>query len=458
MNTVDVIVVGAGFNGIYASWRLARDGISVALIDSSDQIGGVLRGKYWNGYWLDSGTHNFDLRTVSRNEFYSDILQNNANILEDYDWASTTLHNWTIGFEMPDFSKDFPELAAKVLSELHDLAAKGETKYTNNLTYVNWYENTYGKALKEVVVPMVSKITGTDPTNFAIESRDLLTMFSRPKLGSDEEMIDLKQRSPFWDARLGVTYQCGDLRFIGENAERKFCYPLKKGTQGFCESAAKRLKNLDIKLLLKSPISLVDSTVSGVVVRTKTRQISSRKVIWTLPIPTLATVLGIQHDASQLFTPSGVVNHVFEVDRSAIRGTDYLHDYNLGRLVFRYNRAGIYGNQVKPDGRTVIMTEVPTHPSKITSLLTPAVTERIWQEILTTGFMAADSKRYKSTCWGVPNMFSLPNVGWNNAYTNLETAISKISDNIHYIDLASRGRNAFMQSFEDKLVSVLGVV
>ena len=31
MNTVDAIVVGGGFNWIYASWRLARDGISVAL-------------------------------------------------------------------------------------------------------------------------------------------------------------------------------------------------------------------------------------------------------------------------------------------------------------------------------------------------------------------------------------------------------------------------------------------
>ena len=68
------------------------------------------------------------------------------------------------------------------------------------------------------------------------------------------------------------------------------------------------------------------------------------------------------------------------------------------------------------------MTEVPTHPFKFMSLLTPAVTERTWQERLTTGFMAVDSKRYKSSCWGVPNMFSLPNVGWNNAYTKFETA------------------------------------
>ena len=193
---------------------------------------------------------------------------------------------------------------------------------------------------------MVSKITGTDPAKFAIESRDFLTMFSRPKLGSDEEIIDLKQKSPFWDERLGVTYQCGDLRFIGKNSERKFCYPFQMGTQGFSESAAKRLKNIGVELLLNSPISRVGSTVNGIVVRTKSRQISSKKVIWTLPTSTLSTVLGIQHDASQLFTSSGVVNHVFEVDRSAIRGNDYLHDYNLGRLAFRYNRAGIYGNQV----------------------------------------------------------------------------------------------------------------
>ena len=81
MNTVDVTVVGAGFNGIYTSWRLARDGISVALIDSSDHIGGVLRGKFWNDYWLDSGTHNFDMRTELGKEFYLDILQSKRKFL-----------------------------------------------------------------------------------------------------------------------------------------------------------------------------------------------------------------------------------------------------------------------------------------------------------------------------------------------------------------------------------------
>ena len=130
---------------------------------------------------------------------------------------------------------------------------------------------------------MVSKTTGIDSAHFAVEFRDILTTFSRPKLGPDEEMIDLKQNSPFWNERLGVTYQCGDLRFIGKNSERKFCYSLRKGTQGFCESAAKRLKNIDIKLLLKPQISRVKSTVNGIIVLTKTRQICSKKLFGYCP-------------------------------------------------------------------------------------------------------------------------------------------------------------------------------
>ena len=71
-------------------------------------------------------------------------------------------------------------------------------------------------------------------------------------------------------------------------------------------------------------------------------------------------------------------------------GSDYLHDYNLYNLAFRHNRTVIYGNQVKLDGRTVIMAEVPTHSKIFTSLLAPSVREKIWQKTSTTGFIVAD--------------------------------------------------------------------
>ena len=146
------------------------------------------------------------------------------------------------------------------------------------------------------------------------------------------------------------------------------------------------------------------------------------------------------------------------MNRSAIYWPDYLHDYNLDNLAFRYNYTGIYRNQVKLDGRTVIVAKVPTHSKIITSLLAPSVREKIWQKTSTTGFVATDSKCHKSTCWSVPNTFDLSKLGLNNVYAKLETASSNISDNIYYIDLASRRRIAFMQSFESKFAHVLGVV
>ena len=50
MKHADVVVVGAGFAGIYAAWALARTGAQVTLVDSNGAIGGVLRGRVWKDF------------------------------------------------------------------------------------------------------------------------------------------------------------------------------------------------------------------------------------------------------------------------------------------------------------------------------------------------------------------------------------------------------------------------
>ena len=54
-------------------------------------------------------------------------------------------------------------------------------------------------------------------------------------------------------------------------------------------------------------------------------------------------------------------------------------------------------------------------------------------------------------------MFNLPNIEWNKVYANLEIALSSITDIICYIDLTGGGQIAFMQRFESKIASILGV-
>lgn len=44
---VDVLVVGAGFSGIYQLYKLREGGLSVKLIDNGSEVGGTW---YWNRY------------------------------------------------------------------------------------------------------------------------------------------------------------------------------------------------------------------------------------------------------------------------------------------------------------------------------------------------------------------------------------------------------------------------
>ena len=71
---VDVVVVGAGFAGLYALHRLRRDGLSVRLFEAGDGVGGVW---YWNRY---PGAR-CDVESVDYSYSFDDELQ------QDWDWS-----------------------------------------------------------------------------------------------------------------------------------------------------------------------------------------------------------------------------------------------------------------------------------------------------------------------------------------------------------------------------------
>ncbi len=121
----DVVIVGAGFAGIYAAWRLAHDNLRVVVIDASSEIGGNLRGRHWNGYWLDNGTQFLDCRTTVGEIFFLDILGENTLILDNTEWASVTDNTWTYGFEMPDLSTMSTRICRQSLAELRHLRKDG---------------------------------------------------------------------------------------------------------------------------------------------------------------------------------------------------------------------------------------------------------------------------------------------------------------------------------------------
>ena len=450
MQTYDTIVAGAGFAGIYTAWRLARAGQKVALVEAADFIGGNLQSREWNGFWIDNGTHNFDIRTPLGEEFYNDILGQDALIFEDQQWACTTDKTWTYGFELPDFGADDPAFSAQALAELTALksAQKGGPAPDR---YIDFYHATYGAALTDRIRPMMRKYTGSDPEDFAIEAKGSMGMFSRPKLGSDDEMIALKSSDPFWDDRLGVSLHCGDERFIGKNVNKRFCYPAKKGLKGFCDAAQERLTELGIDIFLSSGVSGIVDTDQGVSVEAGDHVLAGRHMFWSLPEVVLAKVLKIDVDLMSSALPVGTCFFAFEVPEDSILGPDYLQDYSLERLPFRYNKQGVYGNQTKADGSTLVVAEVPCHPKDIATITTDENQRRAWEAMLDIGFLKAGTAYSAATYWGHPVAYTIPKVGWRGPYDAAQAQIAAHSKNIVGIEFGYRGRFNFMMFYDSKL-------
>ncbi|UVO12474.1 NAD(P)/FAD-dependent oxidoreductase [Mycobacterium sp. SVM_VP21] len=73
-SSVDVVVIGAGFGGLYAIHRFRRDGLSVQAFEAADGVGGVW---YWNRY---PGAR-CDVESVDYSYSFDDDLQ------QEWDWT-----------------------------------------------------------------------------------------------------------------------------------------------------------------------------------------------------------------------------------------------------------------------------------------------------------------------------------------------------------------------------------
>ncbi|MFV2051625.1 FAD-dependent oxidoreductase [Aliiroseovarius sp. YM-037] len=454
MKNYDLIIAGAGFAGIYSAWRMAGNGARVALVEASDKIGGNLYSGEWNGYFIDNGTHNFDIRTPLGDAFFTDILRDNILIFTDQTWATVTQSTWTQMFEFPDFSHDSPDIAAKALDEMHALRSTPRSDSAPE-DYLGWYAETYGQTLSQLIAPMIRKLTGSDPAAVSVDAAGSLTMFRRPKLGTDAEMIALKQSAPFWDDRLGVSLMSGDARFAGASKNLRFAYPARQGLRGFCDSALQRLETLGVDVLTSSPLSDIKDKGDGVVVTAGKQKLRAAKLFWSLPEALLADELGLNHDLKSIMAPVGTCFFAFEVAEDAIEGPDYLQDYSADRLPFRYSKPGVYGNQTKPDGHTLVMAEVPCHPKDIKATLTEENSAAAFKAMVETGYLKPGTRANAAHQWGHPVAYTLPKVGWRPAFDAAQADIRAVSDKIIGIDFGYRGRASFMSFFDAKLETAL---
>ncbi|MDT2017636.1 MAG: NAD(P)-binding protein [Planktomarina sp.] len=450
MKKFDVIIGGAGFAGIYAAWRLAKSGCSVALLEAENGIGGNLNSRQWGKFWLDNGTHNFDMRTKLGNDFFQDIMGDDLQIWTEPYWASTMNKSWSHGFEMPDLSKENPTLAAQALTELQKIKKEWRSDI-NSESYIESYRQSYGPTLTATTLRLVKKFTGSDPTCLSAEAGQSLGIFDRPKLGTDKEMITFKKSDPFWDKRLGVSLLSDDNKFSGKSIKFKVGYPKKRGLMGFCINAQRRLEELGVQIKLGHKIDNIENDRAGIYVTAENTRFSAKKIFWSLSEIGLSKVLGTGIDFTQDFIPVGTCLFAFEVSEKDVKGPGYLHDFHPERACFRYNKMGVYSQQVHSKGNTIVMAEVPSHPVDIPKNTTLNMSKVVWQNICDSEFVRPIDQPIASTCWGLPVAFTLPRIGWRSNFIKLQEMINNKLPDLHFIGFGPRGRTSYMSYYDRNL-------
>lgn len=105
------------------------------------------------------------------------------------------------------------------------------------------------------IVPMLGKVVGTIvPGAISADAACSLGMFNCLWLGSDAEILVLKCKVRFWDDRLGVTLQCGDMVFVFAKSKGGFGYlrldVIGGGLLVFGRVAVRRFEEIGVILLM----------------------------------------------------------------------------------------------------------------------------------------------------------------------------------------------------------------
>lgn len=456
MDEYDICIVGGGFAGLYAAWRLARAGRRVALIEGADSLGGSLSSVPWRGFFVDNGAHNLDLRRPEGADFYQDILGSALQRIEGHTWGTAIPGGWTEGFEFPDLSHD-PALCRAALEEmraLHESATLDPADEADDEPWITWYGKTRGPALTAAIAPMAAKFTGIgDISAVSVDAARTLSNFNRPRLGTDGDMAQLKRAAGFWDERLGVSLSCDDPAFVGASRPDSFGYPRHGGLRAFGAAAMQRLAELGVTLMLQARVTGIQPGARHVRLVVQGRgDVRAARVFWTLPRHLLAGVLGLGAGPDRGLVPVGVGLFAFEVDAADIVGPHYLHDYAPARLAFRYSSPGIYGGQINRDGRSYVVAEVPAHPAALPGLNGAEAEAECWKGLLQTGYLRRGAVAHATLRWALPVTFAVPRVGWRPEATRQADELAERAPRVESIDFGYRGRGAFMSFFDRALM------
>ena len=451
-----IAVIGGGFNGIYAAWRLAKEGEDVVLLEASTMLGGGLQSLDYRGFSVDIGAQVLDFRVAQHEEFFRDVMGDDVRVLDAFSAGSSTTGSIVRGIEFPDFSGE-QDFAATALSQLRaKLSGPASGPRDDALTYPELIRERFAEPLGERIVAIAAKLAGGSVEQVGQDAALSFPMLSRAKLGSDAEMVELKLSDPRLDERLAVTRDCGAPQFLGRNTNPRFGYPICGGLSSLWTAAQRRLAELGVRIEFSSSIVRIACDARGVTLElTDGRTETFAAVAWTLPDKLLALATGLRSLSASMPAPTevNIDLYMFEVPAAQIVGPDYVNDFNLSHRSSRYSSGGICSNQVRDDGVTFVTAEVNSREKFIYRKSLGAAQE-VWANLISIGYLRGGSEPLHADVHRFSGAFVLGPVGKHQE--SLKASLNEAVDpRVVACRSATRGRVAFMERFDDVYLSIL---
>lgn len=405
----DIIVLGAGFKGMMAAFKLAQLGLKVTLIEGSKNYGGVLNSPAWDEMYIDLGCHLFFNQSQ---EVTEDILY----ILGDafrpvsVSYASKFMGVKTEGIAVPNFES----LSEEEKRKTYDMLLNQSLPRKKVQTLSDHFINRFGDEVIGWIDQCLNKSHLVNSKDLDPIARGLLP-FKRIRLFPTEKAIELK-KDEWYDDRIAVERKANTIEIKRHRDLFEF-YPLYEGMHFFCEKLYQILLDMGVEVNLNSPIDSIDYSDS-IKLMSNGKKIEADRLYWGVPQHNLTSFFNFDVDLTPYLHSIPIVLFYFTVNRNKVSSHTYIHNYDKKEFCFRVSIQSNYADNNIPKETAVICCEVPT---KIGSKIwhePENFIDMIWQEAFDLGVVK--SKNFeKSRIMKTPSAYKLPLKGYTEKFKEL---------------------------------------
>jgi len=342
----EVIVLGAGLTGLSAGLELAGAGKEVLVLEEGPRVGGLAASFEHRGFHLDLGPHRYHSQSLPLLEQAADLLGEDLLRCHMQTSLSYAGHEYLYPLSLRDvLSKvDKVEAARMVADFLRTRLRPGSPPRS----FADWVVSRYGRRLYDsFFCGYTAKVWGVDPS--------LLDASWAEQRIASKGLVDTiaKMLAPWWVRRHGQS--------IHSPYEPEFLYSAR-GMGLLAERLAERMQARGGELELGSRVSALRPRRGGILVRCGQRDYLARRVISTLPLTTLAALLGFRHMPALRYR--GILFLYALADTTAVLKKHWIYYQDREVLFNRVTDFHHFTPALAPRGRSALCFELTADPGE----------------------------------------------------------------------------------------------